>query len=268
MVKSYLRNDRGNREERRILACFYKAAMVLGRATDLTPANSRVNASLKAFVQAVLDCGESAGHSALLDRDDVCALRPKLLQKLSEAEFQMELFYAQPGRLASFPYHENYRELVAEEVAALEGQAIHGDIYFVGSGPLPLTAIEFTRQTGRDVICIERDAYAAALSRRVIAELGLEDKVTVREENGAALDYKHAGLVMIAALVEGKDETLRAIRDTAPDSLLGIRSAEGLRTLLYDAVNTEMVMRNGYRLSAQTRATQAVVNTTLFFAPQ
>ena len=254
-------------EQLHILNCFHEAAAVLGRAQDLTPANENVNRCLKAFVQAVLDCRIGAQHTDLLDRADVRALRAPLVQKLSEAEFQMELFYARPGRLDSFPYHDNYRDLVAEEIRALGDSTVQGDVYFIGSGPLPLTAIEFARQTGRGVICIEKDPEAAALSRRVIADLGLSDKVCVREGDGARLDYQGAGLVMIAALVEGKEATLLNIRKTAPDAMIGIRSAEGLRTLLYDPVDPQEIARNGYRLASQTRATPAIVNTTLFFSP-
>lgn len=260
-------NEINDPEQQHVLDCFHEAAAVLGQAQDLTPANENVNRCLKAFVQAVLDCRVSAQHSDLLDRADVRALRAPLVEKLSEAEFQMELFYAQPGRLESFPYHDNYRDLVAEEIHALRADAIAGDVYFIGSGPLPLTAIEFARQSGQPVICVEKDAQAAILSRRVIAELGLSDKVSVIEADGATLDYKGAGLVMVAALVDKKDATILNIRKTAPQAMIGIRSAEGLRTLLYHAVDQDEITRNGYRLTSQTRATPAIVNTTLFFAP-
>lgn len=255
-------------QQQHILDCFHRAAAVLGRARNLTPANKNVNSCLTAFVRAVLDCRESAQHHALLDRDDVRALRPTLLRKLSEAEFQMELYYARPGRLDAFPYHDNYRDLVAEEILALNNATPEGDIYFIGSGPLPLTAVEFARQTGRAVICIEKDPHAVTLSRDVIARLGLADRVSVREADGAQFDYQGAGLVMMAALVEGKDATLARIHDTAPAAMIGIRSAEGLRTLLYDAIDPDSVAPGFYRLSAQTRATPSIINTTLFFMPQ
>ncbi len=266
MTQNFL-NGINDPEQLHVLKCFHEASAVLGQAQDLTPANENVNRCLKAFVQAVLDCRVSAQHTDLLDRADVRALRAPLVDKLSEAEFQMELFYAQPGRLNAFPYHDNYRDLVAEEIHALQTSNVKGDVYFVGSGPLPLTAVEFARQSGQNVICVEKDAQAAILSRRVIAELGLADKVGVIEADGATLDYKGAGLVMVAALVDQKDATILNIRKTAPTSMIGIRSAEGLRTLLYHAINHDEITRNGYQLTSQTRATPAIVNTTLFFTP-
>lgn len=268
MRQGHIKGRISDPEQRHILEHFHKAAAILGQATDLTPANENVSRCLKDFVQAVLDCRTSARHTPLLDRADVRALRAPLLQKLSEAEFQMELFYAQPGRLASFPYHDNYRDLVAEELRALGGALPEGDIYFIGSGPLPLTAVECARQTGRSVICVEKDPAAASLSRRVIAELGLAEKLRVCEADGADCDYRGAGLVMIAALVDGKDVTLAKIQNAAPGAMIGIRSAEGLRTLLYDAVDPQEVTRKGYHLASQTRATPSIVNTTLFFVPR
>lgn len=262
----------------RLLECFRDAAQVLGQAQDLTPANQNVNRALGAFVRAVLDYPEDsiAEIQSILAHNDVKNLRVPLLRKLAEAEFQMELFYAQPGRVASFPYHENYRVLVAEEVAAVnldhvgnpdDADSVSGEIYFIGSGPLPLTAIECARQTGRHVTCVERDPVAVALSRRVIAEMGVENLVQVIEGDGSVLNYAGAGLVMVAALVDGKEKTIANIRDTAPGAMIGIRSAEGIRTLLYEQINHNEVTRHGYRLCGQSRTTDEVVNTTLFFDP-
>lgn len=261
----------------RLLDCFRDAAKVLTQEQDLTPANQNVNHALGAFVRAVLDYPQDciAEITSILAHQDVKDLRKPVLQKLAEAEYQMELFYAQPGRVASFPYHENYRVLVAEEVAAVnldqvayaDEDEFAGGIYFIGSGPLPLTAIECARQTGRQVICVERDPQAVALSRRVIAEMGVERFVTVIEADGAQMNYAGASLVMVAALVAGKEKTIENIRATAPEAMIGIRSAEGLRTLLYDEINQGDVARHGYRLYGQSRTTDEVVNTTLFFHP-
>lgn len=260
-----------------LLDCFRDAAKTLCGTHDLTPANQNVNRALGAFVRAVLDYPEDSltEIQAILSHHDVQNLRAPLLRKLAEAEFQMELFYAQPGRVASFPYHENYRVLVAEEIAAVNldhvtqdgDDAVPGEIYFIGSGPLPLTAIECARQTGRHVICVERDPVAAALSRDVIAQLGMSLLVDVIEGDGAVMNYAGAGLVMVAALVEGKEKTIAHIRDTAPNAMIGIRSAEGIRTLLYEQIDHADVKAQGYRLCGQSRTTQEVVNTTLFFSP-
>lgn len=246
------------------------AAAVLQSSRDLTPANQNINRCLKAFVQAVLDCRCKEKGCSFLEHPDVRALRLPVLQKLAEAEYQMEKFYAAEGRLADFPYHENYRQLVADEILALHEtsrQPLNGAVYFVGSGPLPLTAIEFYRQTSHPVICVERDRDAVRLSRRVIADLGLEDKVSVIEADAEAVDYKGAALVMVAALVDEKDGTILHIRKTAPEALIGIRSAEGVRTLLYEAIDPQQVARHGYDLCAQTRLSDEVINTTLFFRP-
>lgn len=251
-----------------VLNAFRTAFNVLSTASDLSPYNNAVNTSLIAFVRAVLDC-ECNHDCALLEQSDVLSMRRPMLQKLAEAEFEMEKFYADLSNLPNFPYHQNYRDLVTEEVLALKamGHDLENPIYFIGSGPLPLTAIELALQTGQKVICVEKDPEAARLSRAVIRAYGLGDRVHVLDADGASINYEGSGLVMIAALTEGKDDILERIRQTAPDALLGIRSAEGLRTLLYEEIDQNHVARHGYVFGGKSLTNNHIINTTLLFRP-
>src|SRR5688572_10870754 len=64
---------------------------ILKDAKDLSPNNSLINKCLSAFVGAVLDCSQSPFAESVLLNPQIQKIRPGLLEKLSKAEFLMEL---------------------------------------------------------------------------------------------------------------------------------------------------------------------------------
>ncbi len=270
----------------KFLTIFQAASSLLENTKDLGPTNKTLNTVLNDFVHAVIGypMDKTTEIQSILDHDFIREKHQVFLKNFAMAEFQMELFYARLGVLNSLNNHENYRvlvadypELISEEIAAINldhfdtnemrDDVVRGEIYFIGSGPLPMTAVECARQTGRAVVCIERDQDAVEMSRRVISDLGLDHRITVKQGDGATMDYRGAGLVMLAALVDQKQDVIHAIRTTAPDAMIGIRSAEGLRTLLYKEINPKDITQHGYDLWAKSRTNDQIVNTTLFFKP-
>lgn len=261
-----------------LLGHFHAAHDVLLNERDLSPANPKVNACLSAFVRAVLAC-PGVGSDDILAAPGVRVKRQMLLPKLSAAEYEMELFYARKlaardvltdDDLNTFIYRKNYDELVREEISA--ARAVNAlpnakPVVFVGSGPLPLSAIDMHKQTGLPVICVDSDPVAIDVSRRIVMALGLGDAIQIVESNGEEFDYSGAGLVMVAALVAAKDTVLNRIREMAPRAAVAVRSAEGVRTLLYDDVNPDGFNRAGYTYAGKSDATSTIINTTLFFHP-
>ena len=245
---------------------------------DVLLAHPKIHSCLSAFVRAVLDCPCGDDCDAL-NAPDIISKRNALLPKLAMAEYEMEKFYARglaaksvltDDDLNTFIYRDNYDELVREEISAARAASIMPDakpIVFVGAGPLPLTAIDMYKQTGLPVVCVDFDDDAIALSTRMIAALGLADKIKVVRARGEDFDYAGSGLVMVAALVGGKDDVLARIRNTAPDAGIAVRSAEGVRTLLYAPVNENDFTRAGYAYVGKSRITPTIINTTLFFQP-
>lgn len=255
---------------------------ILCAQDDLSPRNTAVNACLSRYVSDLITAQyQSGSKNNVLGRHDVAGLRPRLLPLLSRAEYEMELYFAKlmtrhpvtdVSGLSLFWYRRNYELLVRQEIdgmaamGLLEGVlADNRPLCFVGSGPLPLTVIDFYLQTGKSCVCIEKSPEAAALSRRLLAAIGLGDKIKVEQVDGANVDYGRFAMVMIASLVQNREEVLDSVRQTAPGCIVAMRSAEGLMTLLYEPVDVQAVCTCGFRYVGIASATKETINSTCFF---
>ncbi len=133
-----------------------------------------------------------------------------------------------------FPYFENYLQLANVEYhnAGLKP----GDcVLFLGSGPLPLSLIVLCHFYGLKGIGIEENPYRAALSRQVLAKLGLSDQIEIIAGNHFTLPVASApGLVMVAAQAEPKSEIFDHLAAVLPDNTrISYRIyEEGLRKIL------------------------------------
>lgn len=225
----------------------------LAACRDLQP-GPVVDAAFRRLVRLVVDTPDERAdailaHVALRDvADDLRSL-------CFEGEYQLEAAWAlriaesrdPVDELDRFPFAGNYRLLHAMEREAVErlagagGRAVR--VAFVGSGPLPLTAFLLAGE-GVPVDNLDRDAAALALSRRVAGALGVTALGFGRMDagGGEGVDLAGHGLVILAALVgRTPGEKARVIAHLAdamaPGALLLVRSARGLRTLLYPAVD-------------------------------
>ena len=261
---------------------FVKAAQdtyeTLDMQKDLSPKNPAVNACLSAFVGAVLNVSKHPHAKDVIEDPQIKALRPKLLTFLSKAEYEMEkhfaeLFAARPSLkeqdLKDFWYRNCYHQLIAEELKVLRQTETSPDkpVAFVGSGPLPLTAIDFNLQSGRKVTCIDSNTDAVRLSRSMISNMGLSDKINIVHTEGASANYKEFGMVMIASLIPQKENVLARIRETAPEAIVAVRSVEGAKAMLYEEVDPKDFEKAGLTLVSSTRDTSSTINTTLYFKP-
>jgi Nicotianamine synthase protein len=225
----------------------------LAGCRDLQP-GPVVDAAFRRLVRLVVDTpheqadavlAHPALHDVVDDLRSLCFL----------GEYQLEAAWAQRiaesddpvAELERFPFAGNYRRLHAMEREAVERLAGAGGrsarAAFVGSGPLPLTAFLLAGE-GVRVDNLDRDAAALALSREVAGALGVTGLRFVQVDAGGddVVDLVGYGLVILAALVGRtpgeKAEVIAHVADAmAPGALLLVRSARGLRTLLYPAVD-------------------------------
>ncbi|AKB18245.1 nicotianamine synthase family protein [Methanosarcina sp. WWM596] len=117
--------------------------------------------------------------------------------------------------LEKFPFYGNYLKLVRTEYEGLR-LSPRDRVFFLGSGPLPLTLIIFFRQHGVKSTGIEQDSSRANLSKRVLEKLGLSEAVTIINGNHFSLNGEGFALnldtgikaLMIAAQAEPKKEIL------------------------------------------------------------
>ena len=238
----------------------------LAACPDLRPGPT-VDGAFRRLVRLVVDTPSEAAAAVLAHaavRDVVDDLRSLCF----EGEYQLEVAWARRiaespdpvAELGRFPFVANYRQLHALErdaVARLaegaDGRRRPGRVAFVGSGPLPLTAFLLAGE-GTRVDNLDRDPAALAASAAGRGCAG-RDRTGLRPHGrrwrrqrrrrrgrGAAADLAAYGSVVLAALVgRTPDEKARVIAHLAdamaPGAVLVVRSARGLRTLLYPEVD-------------------------------
>jgi hypothetical protein len=259
-----------------LIACVLSAHDVLRRETDLSPRNPAVNAVLSALVRGILEGCALDDVKNVLDDPRVRAIRGDLIERLAVAEGEMERCWGEafcardglePADFREFIYWDGYCHLVRAELGGLpadldldKGQSIA----FVGAGPLPLSAIVVHLSTGRKVTCVDRDRRACALACELCRKAGLTG-IDVACADGADFDYADCPVVFVASLVPEKAQVMRCIRQTCPRACVALRSAEGLRTLLYDPVDETELEAMGCGFLGRTACSAQVINTTLFY---
>jgi hypothetical protein len=263
---------------------FVKAAHdtydILHTQQDLSPKNPAVNSCLSSFMKVVLSYSGHSEAEEIIRDPRIKALRSALLPLLSKAGYEEEKDFAElltgypslcDQDLENFGSRNCYRELVAKELKVLEQIEPNPNksFAFVGSGPLPLTAIDFHQLSGRNITCFDVNIEAVQLSRLIISNMGLDKKIAIVHADGARADFKEFGMVMIASLVPCKENVLARIRETAPEALVAVRSGDGAKAILYEEVNQADFERAGLHLASSARDMHSttLANATLYFKP-
>jgi nicotianamine synthase-like protein len=211
-------------------------------------------------------------EARLLDEAAVLGIRGGLHALCSEGEYQLELAWARRiaasasprDELERFPYVDNYRRLTRMELDLLATVADRpaGRVAFVGSGPLPLSSLLVAAELGVPVDNVDCDAEAVALGERVAAALG-PVAMTFRRADVTHTDLGGYDVVVLAALVGTGGPEKRAIlghlaASMSPGAVLLARSARGMRSLLYPAI--EPAALDGFELQAVVHPVDEVVN--------
>ncbi|KAH8675914.1 Nicotianamine synthase [Xylariales sp. PMI_506] len=173
-------------------------------------------------------------------------------------------------RLREFPYCGNYEDLARLELAAL-GAATReplSRVCFIGSGPLPLTSLYVLQALRGDqararaaedgarpadtqapivVLNIDRDGAACSLSALVAERLGdwaegmqfeCADAVAAASATADLIGFQVVYLAALVGVTQREKEAivLQLAKRMRRGALLVIRSAWGLRTILYPEV--------------------------------
>jgi len=174
------------------------------------------------------------------------------------------------GVLEEFPFYKNYLRLVRTEYEGFGLKA--GDrIFFLGSGPLPLTLIVFFKYYGVKGTGIEQNSERAKLSTEVLDKLGLSKEITILNGTHYSMnpidfldpDTRTKALV-IAAQAEPKKEILDYLLTVMPPGCrISYRIYEkGLMKLL----NRDFLLDlpEGYREYKRIRPEPPAYNTVIF----
>ena len=203
-----------------------------------------VNATMTALVEGVV----RELHLPSLDQQTQSRVRTIS----AAAEMELEKFWAttiidskSPQKtLATFPYIDNYRELTRRELALTQQSGLllnssHRAL-IIGSGPLPLSALEIHRQSSALVDHVDSSLEAIDLSANVSKTLGINSRHLHGLGQTVTLTDTY-DLILIAALAGETATEKQAIIDNVLPHLSAqgriiVRSARGSRELLYPAI--------------------------------
>lgn len=216
-------------------------------------------------------------------KDALNAVSPSVQRRVrglsAEAETEMEKFWATRivesasphAMLQTFPYVDNYVELTQRELrlaaeAGLElGPASR--VLIIGSGPLPLSALEIHRQSGASIDHVDVSEEAIELCERINNIFSIESECYCEAGEGVLLTRKY-DLILVAALAGGTLEEKQLIIDNIlpflkDDGRIIVRSARGLRELLYPAI--EAAKLQGLRLFKEYHPDDHIINSVLVY---
>lgn len=253
---------------------------LLQREADLSPANPPV-ANMIRRLSLLLRCRYLPEEvQSILSHEYIRMNQRNLQNKLSEAEFLAELSDSRHicesedsvmDIVKKLPSWNIYMALVGAEFSTLHrlvpqnSAADKLPIVFVGSGPLPISAIMLHLFSDAEVICLEIDAAAYDVSCSLLEHMGLGTKVRVVMENGSKFDYSPYSRIFVASLVKNKQAVLEQISRTSPNALVAVRTAEGMRRIMYESMDESQLHQQGWRILARTWPDEnLVINSTLF----
>ena len=153
-----------------------------------------------------------------------------------ESEFADRLIRGEES-LSDYPFYERFDALIRSEIALLEG-ALPQRILFIGSGPLPISAILMHLQTGLPVDCVALDASVVPVSRQVVENCGFGSLVRIQGSADADYDVSGYDLVVVGLLARRKKAVLTKLRKRCrPGCEILCRTSHGLRQLIYESAS-------------------------------
>ncbi|GAB6902869.1 nicotianamine synthase family protein [Kineosporia succinea] len=204
------------------------------------------------------DGGDLSARAARVLSDERVASRLSGLHEVcAEGEYLMEIHWSRRIAVAEkprevlehFPYLGNYRELTRLEINLLRCFGVEPSaarrICFLGAGPLPLSAVCLHEELGVMVDVVDRSAEAVALGAACVNALLGHGAVRFHQAEAAEFEAVAGADVVVLGALAGldpaeKNAILAALRQRlSPGAVLLVRSAAGLRRLLYPAVGTQ-----------------------------
>nr|WP_269329219.1 nicotianamine synthase family protein [Kineosporia babensis] len=214
------------------------------------------------FGELVGLCGEHGGDLSpravrVLEDERITSRLPGLHEVCAQGEYLMETHWSRriaaadkpQDELEGFPYLDNYRELTRLEINLLRCFGVDPAgarrICFLGAGPLPLSAICLYAELAVPVDVVDHSAEAVALGSACADALLGPGPVRFHHAEAAEFEaVSESDVVVLGALAgldpEAKNAILAALWERLrPGAVLLVRSAAGLRRLLYPAVGEQ-----------------------------
>lgn len=130
--------------------------------------------------------------------------------------------------------YARFDRLIEREVSLLRGFK-PSRLLFIGSGPMPITALCLQQRLGVPIDCLEKYQAAVDESKSVMKLLSCDNVINIYQGMGEEVDASQYDVVLVALLAKPKHDILTQIRDTARDDIRIIcRTSEGSRKVFYE----------------------------------
>jgi nicotianamine synthase-like protein len=146
-----------------------------------------------------------------------------------------ELLFHRPGNVMH-NYLTRFNILVRKEIA-LAGITPASRVLMIGSGYFPSTAIALASQAACRIDCVDFVAEAWTASRKLIAKMGLDDRITIIKGRGEEQDCSRYDVVLVGCLAQPKRKIMANLAATAaPHCRVVCRTTLGARSFMWKPV--------------------------------
>lgn len=115
------------------------------------------------------------------------------------------------------------------------------NVLFIGSGPVPTTPILLNMYSGCKVDCVEQSKKYANISRKIIRNIGLSNKIKVYHKKGQNITKSSYTVIILALLAEPKNQILKRLKKImSPGTRIVVRTVFGMSSLLYGDIKSEI----------------------------
>lgn len=187
-------------------------------------------------------------------------------ETLLEKQFARRVVDGAVTEQQAYPLSQRFQRLLGRELNLVPGEPPKRAC-FLGSGPLPISAIWLHRITGAAVDCVDHEPEAVELSRRYLASQGLEREIRVHLNEGEAVDPTGYDMILVALLAKPKHGILRQLRRAAqPNCRVVCRTSHGLRQLLYEPTDVSTAVEPWFHVISEAAVLDNAPDTISSFA--
>lgn len=174
-----------------------------------------------------------------------------LWETLLEKQFVKNLFLDSEISFSSYYLKHRFQRLISNELDMLN-KANLKKVLFIGSGPFPVSALWIHKLQNIAVDCLDINAEAAQISRKVIDKLEHREHLNVIYNPNGDYDVSEYDAIFIALLAKPKQLILENIAKTMSSNCQVIcRTSVGLRTLIYEPTELSEMEVVGFKVKDQ-----------------
>lgn len=133
-----------------------------------------------------------------------------------------------------YPLYARFERLIEREVNLLNGYKPKR-LLFIGSGPMPITALCLQHRLKTQIDCLERYPEAVSESKLVMKKLRMEGAINVFQGLGEDHDMSQYDVILVALLAKPKKAILQNILQHSNDDVRIIcRTSDNSRHVFYE----------------------------------